>query len=89
MDWIIEKGVDIRDNSNVLVIAEKMEIGSSIGGLTKNDAGKLARAIEQTHGPRTATIKERDEAFRVWRVAQRPEKARKPRTKKTVDTAAV
>jgi len=89
MDWKIDKDVDIRDNSNVLVIAEKMELGDSIGGLAKTDAGKLARAIEQTHGARTATIKERDAAFRVWRVAQRPEKARKPRTKKTVDTAAV
>ena len=82
MEWMIEKNVDIRDNSDVLVVAEKMEIGDSIGNLGKADAGKLARAIEKAHGARTATIKERGGALRVWRVAARPETKRKPRTKK-------
>lgn len=88
MIWTIEQNVDIRENASMLEYAEKMAVGDSIGKLTKSDAGKLARAIEQVHGARTATIKERNDGYRVWRVEQRPEKTRKPRTRKN-ELAAV
>ncbi len=61
-------------------LAALMPVGSSKGSLTKPDAYKLSEALQRKNGPRTTTIMKDGDLFRVQNVAQRVEKARKPKT---------
>lgn len=72
----IEKEVDIRENSEYRAAAMAMGINDSIGDLSKEDAARLSRAIEEIHGARTSTQRDRDGKIRVWRIEPRPHRTR-------------
>lgn len=76
----IVKNLDIRPNAEYREAAQKMEVGDSIPDLDGKTADRLYRAIEEVHGPRTATMRQRPAGsvkHTVWRVAARPERKRK------------
>lgn len=65
-----------------------MDEGDAVEGVTVADAAKLSKAIEEKFGERTARVELNadDSALRnVIRVAPKPKKERKPRTKKAAE----
>lgn len=85
-------GFMTRNNANELNVANQMQVDDYYSGLNKKDAGKLARAIEEVHGPRTASVVQDgkgSDTYSCGRVMPRPAVTRKPRTKKTAYVLAV
>jgi len=81
-----------RNNATELAVAIAMQVDDYYSGLNKKDAGKLARAIEEVHGPRTASVVQDgkgSDTYSCGRVMPRPAVTRKPRTKKPTDATAV
>jgi hypothetical protein len=88
MGWNIENIVKaLPANHEVLEVAGAMQVGQRYPGLSKTEAGQLARAIEATWGARTAsrTADKDAETFSVTRVEARELKPRKPKAAKVVE----
>lgn len=78
-DAPIVKGADLRDGAEYRAKANELEVGDAIADMPKDAAGRLYRAIEEAHGPRTATQRCKDGLYTVKRVETRPARQRAAR----------